>query len=67
MTKKQIREYYNTRISLGDERIVDIDPWTVGNDNFVIIITITKNHVIWKNFFEIVDNELKTLETKILV
>lgn len=66
MTKKQIREYFNTHCSDGDERIVDIDIFDA-YDTFVNIVTISKNHVIWKSCFEIVDGKLAFLDSKCLV
>lgn len=64
MTKKQVRECLKKRF--GDDcRIVDIDIFTE-SFTFVNVITISRNHVVWKNCFEIVDGEMVLLETKLL-
>lgn len=64
MTKKQIRDYYNNHFNFGGERVVDIDV-NVCEFTFVNIIIITKNHVVYRECYEIVDNTLKFLSTNV--
>ena len=66
MTKKQIRESFITDFLDDGERIVDINKFDAYY-TFVNIVTISKNHVIWKYCFEIVDGNLVFLDSKLLV
>lgn len=66
MTKKQVKEAYAAKFDTKDGRIVDIDIFTAYGD-FVNIITISRNHCVWKESFEIVDGELIYLDSKLFV
>ena len=63
MTKKQIKEYYNTHFNDTNDRIVDIDIFDAYS-TFANIITISRNHVVWKTSFEIENGKMIYLDSK---
>lgn len=66
MTQKAIKEYFNNHLNIGDEKIVDIDKFTVLGEEYVNLFTITKRHTVWKHLFLIKENILIRVEMKLL-
>lgn len=67
MTKKVIKEKFNSVYNLDQERVVDIDTFNTCIDiQMTTIISITKNHIVWKRTFTIENNELHFLDCECL-
>lgn len=65
MTIKEINKELSELISQ-DEKIVDIDHFTQDGSEFVSVVSISINHVVWKRSFYIENNELHFLSAECL-
>lgn len=63
MTKAEIKKQLSERVKILKERIVDI---YITEYDVIEVITISKNHCVWKHYYEIIDNVLQLLDVDLL-
>ena len=66
MTKTEIRRYWKERYRDGKERLVDIEIYDLAGEPHVALITISPNHVVWREIYRLLDNGLKYYDTQLL-
>ena len=55
MTKAEVKRYYKERLDdHSGNRIVDIDIFDLCGSHHVNIVTISKNHVVWRTMYAVV-------------
>lgn len=63
MTPKEIRAYYNTHCKIQRDKVFDIE---TDGETFAIIYTVTPNHCIYKNRYQIAGDKLHYIGVKLL-
>jgi hypothetical protein len=66
MSTKNIKAQFNTRFNICQERIVDVDRFTIDGLEMVTITTISKHHTVWRNSFLIEDGSLVYIKAECL-